>query len=94
MGVEHISLGALGDSFYEYLLKSWIQSGQTDNDTRKMYDEAMIANMEHMIHTSNTGLIYTSDLIFNQPIQYRMQHLACFIGIHILNGFKFIIILN
>ena len=39
--VEHVSLGALGDSFYEYLLKSWILSGKTDLTARKMYDEAM-----------------------------------------------------
>lgn len=85
LSLEHISLGALGDSFYEYLLKSWIQSNQTDNATREMYDEAMVANMEHMIHTSNTSLIYTSDLIFDEPTQYRMQHLACFIGMHYIS---------
>lgn len=90
--VEHISLGALGDSFYEYLLKSWIQSNKTDNATREMYDEAMVANMEHMIHASNTSLIYTSDLIFDEPTQYRMQHLACFIGIlDMCDGFAFVI---
>ena len=38
---EHVSLGALGDSFYEYLLKSWIMSGKTDHVARKMYDDAM-----------------------------------------------------
>ena len=36
-----VSIGALGDSFYEYLLKSWIMSGKTDNMARRMYDEAM-----------------------------------------------------
>ena len=39
--LEHMSLGALGDSFYEYLLKAWIQSGKTDSEARKMYDEAI-----------------------------------------------------
>jgi mannosyl-oligosaccharide alpha-1,2-mannosidase len=37
----HVSLGALGDSFYEYLIKSWIQSGKTDDQARKMYDDAI-----------------------------------------------------
>ena len=41
MFAEHVSLGALGDSFYEYLLKSWLMSGKTDMNARKMYDEAM-----------------------------------------------------
>ena len=37
----HSSVGALGDSFYEYLLKAWIQSGKTDTEARKMYDESL-----------------------------------------------------
>lgn len=27
-----ISLGARGDSYYEYLLKQWLQTGKKDND--------------------------------------------------------------
>ena len=38
---EHTSIGALGDSFYEYLLKSWLQSGKKDTKAREMYDEAV-----------------------------------------------------
>jgi len=38
---EHVSLGALGDSFYEYLIKSWVMSGKTDNVARRMYDKAV-----------------------------------------------------
>ena len=29
-GQQHTSMGALGDSFYEYLLKEWLRSGKTD----------------------------------------------------------------
>ena len=36
-----MSLGALGDSFYEYLLKAWILSGKKDITARNMYDEAV-----------------------------------------------------
>jgi mannosyl-oligosaccharide alpha-1,2-mannosidase len=39
--VEHASLGALGDSFYEYLLKSWILSGKKDEQARSMFEGAM-----------------------------------------------------
>lgn len=39
--LDHVSLGALGDSFYEYLIKSWIQSGKTDAQARKMYDDTI-----------------------------------------------------
>ena len=37
----HISLGGLGDSFYEYLLKSWLLSSKEDTDARDMYYEAI-----------------------------------------------------
>ena len=38
---EHASLGGLGDSFYEYLLKSWVLSGKKDEQARSMYAGAM-----------------------------------------------------
>ena len=37
----HISIGALGDSFYEYLLKSWLMTSKKDTVARDMYFEAM-----------------------------------------------------
>jgi mannosyl-oligosaccharide alpha-1,2-mannosidase len=39
--VEHASLGGLGDSFYEYLLKGWVLSGKKDEQARSMYQGAM-----------------------------------------------------
>lgn len=38
--LEHVSLGALGDSFYEYLLKSWIQTNKADTVAREHFDKA------------------------------------------------------
>lgn len=45
--IEHTSMGALGDSFYEYLLKSWIQTSCQDVEARQMYDEAMEVQYGH-----------------------------------------------
>ncbi|XP_058828379.1 mannosyl-oligosaccharide alpha-1,2-mannosidase IA isoform X3 [Topomyia yanbarensis] len=78
-GQQHMSLGALGDSFYEYLLKAWIQSGHEDNEAREMYDDAMQAIIQHMIRTSPGGLTYVSDLKFER-LEHKMDHLACFAG--------------
>ena len=39
--IGHTAIGALGDSFYEYLIKSWLQSGKKDKMAKKMYDEAV-----------------------------------------------------
>lgn len=76
---EHISLGALGDSFYEYLLKAWIQNGQTESEVRQMYDDAMQALIANIIVTSPSGLTYASDMKFDR-LEHKMDHLACFAG--------------
>ncbi|XP_055523662.1 mannosyl-oligosaccharide alpha-1,2-mannosidase IA isoform X4 [Wyeomyia smithii] len=78
-GQQHMSLGALGDSFYEYLLKAWIQSGHEDEEAREMFDDAMQAIIQHMIRTSAGGLTYVSDLKFER-LDHKMDHLACFAG--------------
>lgn len=80
-----MSLGGLGDSFYEYLLKAWIQSGEDDIEAREMYDEAIAAIVEHMVKTSPGKLVYVSDLKYDRP-EHKMGHLACFAGklIHVL----------
>lgn len=38
---DHTSVGGLGDSFYEYLLKAWLMSDKTDAEARKTYDDAI-----------------------------------------------------
>ncbi|XP_044583654.1 mannosyl-oligosaccharide 1,2-alpha-mannosidase IA isoform X1 [Cotesia glomerata] len=78
-GLHHISLGALGDSFYEYLLKAWIQSGKEDTEAREMYEEAINAIIDHMIFKSPGGLTYVSDLKYDK-VEHKMGHLACFAG--------------
>ena len=60
--VDYITLafnhsGALGDSFYEYLLKSWIQTGKKDAQARRMYDNAVQRMSEvSSINTQSTKL--------------------------------------
>ncbi|XP_076175246.1 mannosyl-oligosaccharide alpha-1,2-mannosidase IA-like [Ptiloglossa arizonensis] len=78
-GQHHMSLGGLGDSFYEYLLKAWIQSGKEDREAREMYDEAIAAIDQHMIQTSPGKLLYVSDLKYDR-LDHKMGHLACFAG--------------
>ncbi|PBC25580.1 Mannosyl-oligosaccharide alpha-1,2-mannosidase isoform B [Apis cerana cerana] len=78
-GQHHMSLGGLGDSFYEYLLKAWIQSGKEDVEARQMYDEAIVAIDQHMIKTSQGKLLYVSDLKYDR-LEHKMGHLACFAG--------------
>jgi len=72
-------MGALGDSFYEYLLKAWIQSNKEDVEAKDMYDEAMQNVITHMLMKSSTGLLYFSDLKYER-VEHKMDHLACFSG--------------
>lgn len=74
-----MSMGGLGDSFYEYLLKAWIQSGKQDSEAREMFDEAMKAVLKHMLQTSPGGLMYISDLKY-EKLEHKMDALACFSG--------------
>lgn len=72
-------MGALGDSFYEYLLKAWIQSNKEDNEVRQMFDDAMQAVLAHMLKESPNGLMYFAELKFERP-EHKMDHLGCFSG--------------
>jgi mannosyl-oligosaccharide alpha-1,2-mannosidase len=74
-----MSMGGLGDSFYEYLLKAWLQSGREDQEARQMYDDAIHYVLMHMLKVSPGGLTYISDMKFDR-LEHKMDHLACFSG--------------
>ncbi|XP_026677052.1 mannosyl-oligosaccharide alpha-1,2-mannosidase IA-like [Diaphorina citri] len=79
-GQSHISMGALGDSFYEYLLKAWIQSNKEDTEGLKLFDDAMAALMTHTMRRSQKkGLLYFSDMKLDR-LEHKMDHLGCFSG--------------
>uniref|UniRef100_A0A1A9X2P2 alpha-1,2-Mannosidase n=1 Tax=Glossina brevipalpis TaxID=37001 RepID=A0A1A9X2P2_9MUSC len=78
-GESHMSLGAFGGTFYEYLLKAWLQSNQTDEEARQMFYDAMLAIIKHMSRTSTKGLIYIPDLKSGR-LEYKMSHSAYFSG--------------
>lgn len=75
----HTSIGALGDSFYEYLIKAYIQSGGKDAEAREMYEEAIGVITNRLVMKSHSGLTYLAESKFNR-LEHRMDHLACFSG--------------
>ncbi|XP_021200614.3 mannosyl-oligosaccharide alpha-1,2-mannosidase IA isoform X1 [Helicoverpa armigera] len=79
-GQRHMSLGALGDSFYEYLLKAWLVSGGADEQARIMFDTAMQAALDKMLRVSPSGLAYLAELKYGRIIEEKMDHLSCFAG--------------
>ena len=78
-GQRHVSMGALGDSFYEYLLKSWLQSGKQNDEARAMYVDAMNAVTRELSQKSKGGLTYFAQMESGR-IEHKMEHLACFSG--------------
>lgn len=76
-GQQHTSVGALGDSFYEYLLKEWLRSGKRDKQAKAMFDEAALDIEEQLIQTSPGGLVYIAESKYGR-LEHKMDHLACF----------------
>ncbi|XRA97022.1 mannosyl-oligosaccharide alpha-1,2-mannosidase [Pycnococcus provasolii] len=79
-GQPHISFGAMGDSFYEYLLKMFVQGG-LDGSDRKFY-EYWIITMDQMIDrltrkTTPSGWWYVDE--WRGHLMKKMDHLVCFV---------------
>lgn len=78
-GDQHTSLGAMGDSFYEYLIKEWLRSGRRDSQAKDMFDEAARGIVEKLVQVSPGGLTYLADSR-NGRLEHKMGELACFSG--------------
>ncbi|CAM9711535.1 unnamed protein product [Laminaria digitata] len=75
-----VTFGALGDSFYEYLLKVWIQGGKKETSYRTMYDRAMDGMTKVLLKQSDpSGLTYVSDWNGHANAD-KMDHLVCFLA--------------
>ncbi|CAJ1358596.1 unnamed protein product [Effrenium voratum] len=81
-----ITLGADGDSFYEYLLKVWLQGGQQESEQflKAMYDDAVRGVQKHMVRKGTDGLTYLGTVTWDSHTQAasytpEMEHLMCFV---------------
>ncbi|KAF0689154.1 Aste57867_19426 [Aphanomyces stellatus] len=78
-----ITIGALGDSFYEYLLKVWLYSGQRaqDNYLRDLYNAAVVGiETKLLTYSQPDDAYYLQELnvpgLSGMPQQ---DHLLCFV---------------
>lgn len=75
-----ITLGARGDSYYEYLLKQWLQSGKRVDWLRDDFVEAMDGVMSLLKRESHPNkLVYIGELLHGQTFSPKMDHLVCFL---------------
>lgn len=80
------SFGALGDSFYEYLIKCWRSLGELeDRDAwRRAFDAAVAAMRDHMLVDWNTDAETGRVMTYVTPLrgafkENSMEHLTCFV---------------
>ncbi|GAA6025092.1 hypothetical protein JCM11491_004778 [Sporobolomyces phaffii] len=96
-----IRLGSRGDSYYEYLVKQYLQTNKTEEVYREMHDRSMGGIKKWLVKKSSGvgkegqgALVYTAEL---QPRKNRMgeleflevpkqDHLVCFLSASLLLG--------
>ena len=76
---NRVTFGALGDSYFEYLLKTWLQGGKKETWLREMYDKAMNGMASKLLKRSSpSNLAYVGDWDGGR-IAHKMDHLVCFL---------------
>ena len=79
---QKVSFGAMGDSWYEYLLKVWVMCGRTREmgAWRKAWEETARGMIDALVFPgAETGTAYVGELNGNR-VSHKMDHLACFVG--------------
>merc|ERR1712100_867677 len=75
----HITFGAMGDSYYEYLLKVYLQTAKTEPVWKDSWKQAMQEMKNRLILRTAGGLTYVAEEN-NGRANHKMDHLACFTG--------------
>ncbi|KAF7305836.1 alpha-1,2-Mannosidase [Mycena chlorophos] len=87
-----IRMGSNADSYYEYLLKQYLQTAQTEQVLRNMYEDAMAGIRKYMLKTTpNKKLTYIAELqasgsssnwrgLDSWSPDPKQEHLACFLA--------------
>uniref|UniRef100_K3X0V5 alpha-1,2-Mannosidase n=1 Tax=Globisporangium ultimum (strain ATCC 200006 / CBS 805.95 / DAOM BR144) TaxID=431595 RepID=K3X0V5_GLOUD len=77
---SQISWGALGDSYYEYLLKQWLLSNKQDDKLRNQYVIAVNGMKAKLLGTSYPSkFVFLTEINRNGDQSQHMEHLTCFV---------------
>ncbi|KAF9419840.1 mannosyl-oligosaccharide alpha-1,2-mannosidase [Podila epigama] len=80
---SEIRLGSRGDSFYEYLIKQYLQTNKQEPIYKQMYDRAIAGVKKHLIGwTAVNNLLFIGEITTYSPqvLSPKMDHLVCFLG--------------
>ncbi|KAH7671697.1 Glycoside hydrolase family 47 protein [Dioscorea alata] len=86
-----ITFGAMGDSFYEYLLKAWIQGNKSESvkHYREMWEKSMEGLLSLVRKTTPSSFTYLCEKN-GASLAHKMDELACFVpGMLALGSFGY-----
>lgn len=84
-----ITLGARTDSYYEYLLKQWIQTGKTIDFLKDDFIKAMESVKKNLIKYSVPNkYLYIGEITSGGSFYPKMDHLVCFLAGTLALGHK------
>ncbi|KAJ5833839.1 glycoside hydrolase [Penicillium riverlandense] len=79
---NEIRLGSRGDSYYEYLVKQYLQTAGQEPIYREMWEEALAGIQKHLVtSTKHSKLQFIAELPqgIGGPLSPKMDHLVCFL---------------
>ena len=87
---KEIRLGSRGDSYYEYLLKQYLQTEKSEPMFWEMYQEAMKGVLDHLVvETKHQKYVFVGELLHGKDstaIHPKMDHLVCFLAGNLVLG--------
>lgn len=78
---QNIRLGSRGDSYYEYLIKQYLQTSKQEPLYLEMWDEALQGVRKHLVtYTTPSGFTIIGERPngLDEPLSPKMDHLVCF----------------
>ncbi|KAL4745271.1 hypothetical protein BDW72DRAFT_186887 [Aspergillus terricola var. indicus] len=79
---QEIRLGSRGDSYYEYLIKQYLQTSGQEPVYREMWEEALAGIQKHLVtSTKHSSLQFVAELPqgIGGRLSPKMDHLVCFL---------------
>lgn len=78
---SNIRLGSRGDSYYEYLIKQYLQTNKQEPIYEEMWNEALAGVRKHLVtYTEPSGFTIIAERPdgLEYPMSPKMDHLVCF----------------
>lgn len=74
-----LTMGARADSYYEYLLKQWLQTGKTHDWLKEDYLAAVSGIRSRLVqHSIPTKLLFLGEVLRGGTFSPKMDHLVCY----------------